>query len=156
LAVPLALDTTIAVAQRLEPRGRRAVGAAIAVSSLALAAVGVATLVSDHRTSSDQAAMVVRQLNSGIAGPPGEAVVISSFPPIGRYAWRDIDAGRFVIVGFQDLSTLAPSLRAAGIDRFLLVTEDPDRDAAALRASFPDTRQLDERAGVRVLVVGGL
>ncbi|MDQ6798560.1 MAG: hypothetical protein M3011_11190, partial [Actinomycetota bacterium] len=67
-----------------------------------------------------------------IVGSSEKPVMIATSGAIPRLAWATFDRQRWLLTEAPDLARLAARLRVAGVDRAVLVTDNPTRDLAAL------------------------
>ncbi|MDP8938430.1 MAG: hypothetical protein M3O23_12010, partial [Actinomycetota bacterium] len=105
----------------LRDHGRRLV-AAVAVCSMAVAAMGLLSLRATHRFTADLVASVD-------AGAPGPApIVVTTVDALPRLSWSTFDRQRWVLTEPADLPTLVDRLGAAGVPHFTFVTNDLAHD----------------------------
>jgi hypothetical protein len=117
---------------------RRAVGSLVACS-LALTVMSVSTMRASHRIADDLLGAIDR-VSEAANGPP---VLVSTSPIVPRLAWRTFDQQRWLLAPPPTLPDTVRRLRAAGVDRFTLVTRDLAREARLL----PDDVRILERRG---------
>lgn len=122
-AVPLLVPVAVAGLVRWSQGAPRvAVGRAAAALGLVVAALsGLALVELRHshrlaRTYEDHVAAVIE------AQPEDKPVVVATRDVFPRFAWAHIDDARWLLCEEAELPDLAGRLRAAGVDRFVLVT----------------------------------
>jgi hypothetical protein len=133
LLVPASAPLFLAALRRegraLSPQLRRGVSGALVVCSLALATMAVGALRANHQA---KAALVARIDAAGDATGDSRPVVVTTLIAAARLAWPTFDDHRWLYVADGQVATAAARLRAAGIDRFVLVTRDMDHDGPQL------------------------
>ncbi|HEX2273394.1 MAG TPA: hypothetical protein VHG90_05940 [Acidimicrobiales bacterium] len=139
LLVPLALAGLAGQAQRVDRVAARTGAAALAVCTVAISFMAVASLRSSHRFTADLMTRIERA-GEQIGDHP---VLVTTAPAVPRLAWRTFERQRWLLADEEDLPDLVTRLRAAGVRRFGLVTNQPTRDQALVegagaRAVSPD------------------
>jgi hypothetical protein len=94
------------------------------VCSAALSVMAVGALRGSHRA----AARVVTRIEAAgrVTGDP-RPVVLTTWIAGARLAWPTFDDHRWLYVTEDEVATAVARLRAAGVDRFVFVTNDMDR-----------------------------
>ncbi len=119
--VPVVLLALRQRGRTLAPVARRAGAASLAVCSVALSTMAVASHRQANRDSARLASWVL-----DASAPAGErSVVVSTDVVLPRLAWPAFDDRRWLVSAPSQLRGLIGDLRSAGIDRFSLVTSDP-------------------------------
>lgn len=163
ILVPVALLALHDLGRRLPDIGtRRWCGGALVACSMLMATMGVNSIRSTHRFTSnlmsgiDRAAVTsVVTGDAGGAGLGGEPIILTTEPAIPRLAWATFDRQRWLLVEPSELEAAADRLAAAGVKRFAVVTAGPDR-AKLLPSNRAETISVDstlDRVGWRVAVV---
>ena len=113
----------------LEPVARRATAGGLVVCSLAMTVMGLGSLRDTHRFTTrlqETAAEAGRDLGSP------RPVMVATHAAIPRLAWARFDDQRWLLARPGGLGPLVRRLREAGVDRFVLVTDELGRDTAEL------------------------
>lgn len=66
------------------------------------------------------------------AGDGAQPVVLTTLDPLGRWAWQDVDGGRWLLVGEDDLAAAGSRLRELGVERLLVVSGQAEDDLERL------------------------
>ena len=120
----LALAT---VGRPLDRVARRAALGALVTCSVAMSVMGLSSLRDTHRfTARLQATATDAGRETGSARP----VMVATHPAIPRHAWATFDDQRWLLARPGGLASLVDRLQAAGVERFVLVTDEIERDAA--------------------------
>jgi hypothetical protein len=103
------------------------------VTTLALCATAVKTLARTH----EQTARLVDTLSvagwdARTGGPDARPVVVSTERLLPQLAWSRYDQFRWLSPHEADLATYGHRLAAAGVDRLVLVSPDPDTQVGQL------------------------
>ena len=156
IGIPLVVPAAIAGfrdgGERIDAAGRRAgVGLAVLLIAL-LGAQALMSLAIDRRVIVEYRATVAAATDEMDAGDGGEAVVVTTKPGLGRFAYEMVLEQRWIEIGDGDVSEFAPRLLEAGIDRFVIVTADPERDLDRLG---PWYSEVDRRTVSVSLPFGG-
>ena len=114
---------------RLAPQPRRRAVAALAVCSVALATMGVATLRSSHRNTAQLVAMFDR---AGGAAGTAQPVLLTTEGSAPRFAWQAFDRQRWLLAEPSGLGDVLDRLRTAGVARLAFVTRNLERDRPQL------------------------
>ncbi len=148
LAVAAALPAAATTLAGLSPAPRRTIVVSVAAAALLLNALGLVGLRSvRHATErlNDRVAAAAVQADPGDGGRP---VVVTTVPLAGRVAWQQVDHGRWLLVGNDELAEAGDRLAALGIRSFVLVSFEPDTDVDRLAdhygpdaLAFPDPAQ---------------
>jgi hypothetical protein len=127
LVSPLAVAGLAGGGALLGRRAARVGAAALVVVTLALAGVGIT------------AAHTSRTLRAGLddaLSTESPELVVSVLPGTGRFQYVHVLDEVWLETTPEALGERGPDLRAAGIDRFVLLTPDPARDTAALAGDY--------------------
>jgi hypothetical protein len=127
--VPVVLEALAGAGQRLDRRTARTAAGALAVCSLAVAAMGVTSLAAIHRVTARLTATADRAGQQ--VDPTGRPVMVATAPSAPRLAWATFDRQRWLIARPVDLAALVGRLRAAGLTDVVLVTRDLATDLTA-------------------------
>ncbi|HEX2047057.1 MAG TPA: hypothetical protein VHF27_04785 [Acidimicrobiales bacterium] len=120
-AVPLLLRALRAQRRSLAADVRRGVAVALVVCSAALSVMAVGALRANHRAGAD---VVDRVEAAGrLTGDP-RPVVVTDWIAGARLAWPTFDAHRWLYVTKGRVAEAVDRLGAAGVDRFVLVSND--------------------------------
>ncbi len=148
LAIAAALPAAATTLAGLSPAPRRTIVVSVAAAALLLNALGLVGLRSvRHATErlNDRVAAATVQADPGDGGRP---VVVTTVPLAGRVAWQQVDHGRWLLVGNDELAEAGDRLAALGIRSFVLVSFEPDTDVDRLAdhygpdaLAFPDPAQ---------------
>ena len=126
---PVLVLALAAAGQPLDRTARRAALGALIACSVAMSVMGLSSLRHTHRfTARLQATATEAGRQTGSARP----VMVATHPAIPRHAWATFEGQRWLLAGPGGLGSLVTRLRAAGVGRFVLVTEEVERDAAEL------------------------
>jgi hypothetical protein len=136
LLVPLALAGLAAQKGRVDDVAARTGAVALVVCTAAMSVMAVGSLRSSHRFTAELMARIERG-GDQVGDRP---VLVTTTPAVPRLAWRTFDRQRWLLADENDLSDLVARLRAAGITRFGVVTNQLSRDQG-----------LVEGAGARVV-----
>jgi hypothetical protein len=120
-AVPLLLAALRAEGRSLAADVRRAVAVALVVCSAALAIMAVASLRAQHRAG---AQVVARIEAAGRLTGDTRPVVVTDWIAGSRLAWPTFDDHRWLYVTKSRIAEAVDRLGAAGVDRFVLVSND--------------------------------
>lgn len=121
VVVPPLLDALRTAGGRLDATARRRVLAASAVVCLALSLTAVLALRHLHQGVTELTDTVLEVAAQTEAGDGGLPVVVSKEESLPRFAWADLDQGRFLIADGDALDTLAGRLHETGIEQVVLV-----------------------------------
>lgn len=138
----------------------RPMGVALVVLSLGFSVLAVRALETTQRDNGSVVRALTATLDE-IGGGPGAAagevrpVVLTTWPQMGRFAWRDVDRVRGLVVEPGDLPARLRQLTEEAEAGVILVSSDPARDAAALRevGSWQVSGRRDAARGMQVLVL---
>lgn len=126
---PVLVLALAAVGEPLDRSARRAALGALVACSVVMSVMGLSSLRDTHRfTARLQATATEAGRETGSARP----VMVATHPAIPRHAWATFDDQRWLLARPGGLGSLVSRLRAAGVERFVLVTEEVERDAAEL------------------------
>lgn len=157
LAVPVIVPVLVAsirqLLARLDHTGKRAVAAAGLVVLATYVLVPVLTV--HHRHRRDAALeQTLRAVTATVEAGDGDdrPVVVATAGPTGRISYRLVADQRWLLVEPADLPRYAARLRAAGIDRFVLIDRDPTATAAALQPHYQPAGEVIETSIERPLV----
>ncbi len=131
--VPVVVLALADLGARLEPFARRAGVAALVVCSLSTIAMGLTVVLQTHRFTARLTA-AIDHVGQGMVVTGDKPVVLATNGAVPRFAWATFDRQRWLLADPADLAALTTRLRAAGVDRALLVTDQPVRDTAELGA----------------------
>jgi hypothetical protein len=140
LLVPLALAGLATQGARIDRVAAHTGAAALAVCTAVVSVMAVASLRSNHSFTAE----LVARIERGGHQVGDRPVLVTTAPAVPRLAWRTFDRQRWMLAEEDGLSGLVNRLRAAGVDRFGLVTNRLPRDQAGV-----------EGAGARVLARDG-
>ncbi len=128
---PVLVLALASLGRALDAPTRTAASGALVACSLAMATMGLSSLRDTHRFTTRlqaTAAQAGREL-----GP--RPVMVATHAAIPRLAWATFDDQRWLLARPGGLDPLLRRLTAAGVDRFVLVTDQLDRDTAELGSS---------------------
>ena len=120
-AVPLLLIALRGQGSALPAPVRRGVGVALATCALALSVMAVGGLRSGHQLAER---VIDRIETAGRKTGDPRPVVLTTWVAGPRLAWPMFDGHRWLYVPEGDVATAAGRLRAAGIDRYVFITDD--------------------------------
>ncbi|HWI02329.1 MAG TPA: hypothetical protein VNT52_00625, partial [Acidimicrobiales bacterium] len=151
-AVPLFLAALHAQGLALPVLVRRGAAAALVVCSLALSAMAIGGLRASNRAGVEMAARVEA---AGRATGDPRPVVLTTWGAGPRLLWPTFEDHRWLYARGPDLADAASRLRAAGVDRFVLLTRDLAHDLPMLSGfSVLTTDGPPDGLREQVLVVG--
>ena len=119
LAIPVVLFALREAGRRLELGSRRVAGGALAVTMVAMAMMGLATMREQHRRTGAVNSAIRTALGSIEPGAP--QVVVATDGALARHAWPIMDDAR-LLLSYGDLEYLAGRLESAGVRQFVVVT----------------------------------
>lgn len=129
---PLVVAGLASLRGRFEPNARPLAAGAFAVVVLALAVLGVR----DQRTTERGAETFTSAVTAaGRQAGPGKPVLVTTQGIVPRLAWKTFPRQRWLLADADHPDHLVARLRRAGIHRFVLVTDDPRRDAPVARGA---------------------
>jgi hypothetical protein len=127
--VPVVLLALADLGAGLDRVGRRAAVGALAVCSLVMSAMGLASMADTHRFTERLVATADRV---GRATGDGRPVMVATRGAVPRLAWGTFDRQRWLLAEPEGLRSLVMRLRGEGVERVALVTDHAERDTAAL------------------------
>ncbi len=150
---PVLVLTLATVGRPLDRRARRAALGALVVCSAAMSVMGLASLRDTHRFT---ARLQATATQAGRATGSDRPVMVATHGAIPRLAWASFDEQRWLLARPRGLAPLVDRLRAAGVARFVLVTDEIERDAAELGSQVDVVSRASPPGGPnwQVLVVG--
>lgn len=149
--VPVLLLALRDAGRTLAPTVRRAAAGALAVCTIAMTVMGVAALRHGHQYT----ASLVRTIDAAGRSAAGlEPVIVTTAPAAPRLSWSTFDDQRWLLTQSAALADLRSRLADAGIDRFVLVTNNLPTDQAGLEGAHVLSRRgAADGSGYQVLVV---
>jgi len=150
VAVPVLLLALLRSGRRLDSGTATRAVTALAVCSLALAAMAVVSHRHRVRSSSALAASVGR---AGAAVRDPRPVIVTTDVILPRLAWPAFDRARWLLATPDQVGDLARRLPDAGVPRFALVTATPDRERRTLRGADVVSTEVLEGTALTMLVV---
>ena len=118
LLVPVAVAAVARWATSSPPMAVRRGAVALGLVVATVSGSALAELRSSRRLSQ---AFVDRVMTVVAEQPEPRPVVVATQPALPRFAWEDFEAARWLLAEEQEVTSFAGDLRAAGIERFLLV-----------------------------------
>jgi hypothetical protein len=146
VATPVVLVALRRVARRLDTGTIRIAGAALALLSVALFALGIVTLRQSHRDVDAFVSVVGATARSHPAGDGDRPVVLADNGAAGRFAFEVVDQTRWLTVKPELVDGFAARLEALHIQTLTFVTRDEkdiDRLAGAYRVDVEQHTQGD-------------
>jgi hypothetical protein len=135
LIVPVALVAVHRAGQTIAPRVRPAAVALCVAVALIITLSASSSLLIDHRLTGNFEAAVA-SATAGLDAGDGDSrpVVVSTRPGLGRLAYRLVLDQRWLEVAAEDEDVVPyfERLRALGIRRLVVVTDEPDETIAAI------------------------
>ena len=126
---PVLVPALATVGRPLDRIARRAALGALIACSVVMSVMGLSSLRDTHRfTARLQATATEAGRDTGSTRP----VMVATHAAIPRHAWATFDDQRWLLARPGGLAPLVDRLRAAGVERFVLVTEELERDTAEL------------------------
>lgn len=149
--VPVLLLALRETGRALAPVTRRYATASLATITVVMAIMGIASVTNGHRFTADLMADIGRAGHQVAGNRP---VMITTSPAIPRFAWNTFGSQRWLLTTPGETDELVQRLRAAGIERAVLVTNGNDRNKPRL----PPNVEIDSRpspgGGWQILVLG--
>lgn len=144
--VPVAVAGMARWASLAPPVALRRAALALGLAVATVSASAVVELRSSHRLS---VTFVDRVMAVVAEQPEPRPVVVTTEPLLPRFAWDDFEEARWLLADEDEVTALADGLRAAGVDRFLLVTmvrpQRPEVDVPGFRLRrLPSVARLDQ------------
>ncbi|HET9731322.1 MAG TPA: hypothetical protein VFP54_01495 [Acidimicrobiales bacterium] len=157
VALPAALPALLEALRRWSIPGhtRWGTAACLAVSSLAVTWQMGATLAATHRAGSIALAEIAQAADTAGAGDGGSPVVLTSSVAVGML-WSAEDRYRVLRPPATEMGSLGEKLRAAGVVRLVLATQQTTADEKALRGSYRVLSTLPHSPGLRDFTVAVL
>ncbi|MEL6984723.1 MAG: hypothetical protein AAFO29_20010, partial [Actinomycetota bacterium] len=130
LGLPAAIAVTsgplVRTAAAIDAPARRRVVALAAVAAMLPVTMGILGLRAARvRTEALTDRIEAELVEAGDGGTP---VVVTTLDPLGRWAWLDVDDGRWLLVDEADLATAAARLQDLGVERLVLVSGQAEDD----------------------------
>jgi hypothetical protein len=149
--VPVLLLALRDAGRALAPSTRRYAAASLATVTVVMAIMGIASLTNGHRFTADLMADVGRAGHQAAADRP---IMITTSPAIPRFAWKTFEDQRWLLTTPEAIDGLLQRLRAAGIERAVLVTNGNDPVKAQLPSDVAIDSHQSPGGGWQVQVLG--
>jgi hypothetical protein len=131
LLAPLALDALRQHGARLDRETARRAGGALAVCSLALAVMAVSALRGSHQRTDELVAAFAATGRASVAVAGEKPVLVATMGAVPRLSWSTFDDQRWLLAPPEELDDVLDGVRAAGVYRVALVTNNLGRDRLA-------------------------
>ncbi|HEX7095234.1 MAG TPA: hypothetical protein VF183_05090 [Acidimicrobiales bacterium] len=137
LVVPFAVRALRDAFTTIDAAGRRTVAAAAAALVVVIAAHAVSSIALSHRIMGSYRDVVDAAAAETPAGDGDDRpVVVSTRRGLGRFAYRETREQRWLEVPDGSLGEYVTRLRELGVDRFVLLTREPEQHLAEVGATY--------------------
>ena len=129
VVTPVLILALATLGRPLDLTARRAGAGALVVCTAAMSVMGLSSLRDTHRFT---ARLQATAAHAGRQSAPARPVMVATNAAVPRLAWATFDDQRWLLARPGGLAPLVDRLRDAGIGRFVLVSDELERDVAEM------------------------